>query len=287
MEYQGDIGVYLSGAQVPVKGCGFFITPPTVKQVIQFGEQDFFVQVKMLSDIPAFVKEIKEGKKELEHLGDFQVLLGILRSEMTFRDSVMSYLQFCCPGFEIKISKKSIDFYVADDEQSDKKKLKVGQLNPFNYSTFSEILKELFMPPSAEDSEPEYNYDKNSRAARQLAEKIKRNRERLKKAQGSEEAKNSSIFALEASILSIGMSVDINQFFDYTPFQLYDAFSRYMLRVENDTYMKISTIPFADTKDLEAPESWYVDIYSEKHLNRDKQNMNTMSGFQQVVGGGK
>lgn len=287
MEYKGDVGVYLSGAQVPIKTCGFFITPPTVKQIIQFGEQEFFVQVKVLSDIPAFVREIKEGKKELEHLGDFQILLGILQSEVVFRDSIISYLQFCCPGFDIKVSKKSIDFYVSDSKQPDGERPKVGQLNPFNYSIFSETLKELFMPPSAEDSEPEYNYNKNSRAARQLAEKIKRNRERLKKAQGSEEAKNSSVFALQASILSIGMSVDINRFFDYTPFQLYDAFSRYMLKVENDTYMRISTIPFADTKDLEQPESWYVDIYSDKYLNKGKQNMNTMSGFQQVIGGGK
>lgn len=282
MEYKGDIGLYLSGEQVPVKECGFFITPPKIRQIIQFGESNFFVNTKMLSDIGLFIKEIKEGRTELKHLSDFQILLGILQGESALRESVLTYLQFCCPGFQIVIAKNSIDFYLEGDKD---RKVRVGQINPFNYSNMGEVLKELFLPASANDDELEYNYDKKSKAARKLMEKIKKNRERLQKAKQNESAANSSVFATQASILSIGLQVSINQFFDYTPFQLYDAFSRFMLKTENDTYMQISTIPFADTKDLEQPESWYVDIYSAKHLNKNKQNENTMSGFQQVVNG--
>lgn len=282
MEYKGDIGVYLSGAQVPVPQCGFYITPPTVKGVIQYGETKFFTQVKMASDISPIVKPLKEGKKELEHMSDFQLLLGVLVDPQgsQIKDAFMEFFSFCCPDFEVKIDRKAIHFWVGEDDE----RIQVGQLNPFNYSKFAETVNELFLPQNVQDEEFEYNIDKNSRASRALLEKMKKNRERLKKLEQKDDNPNSSVFALQVSVLSIGMDMDMRVFLGYTPFQLYDAFNRYILKDTYDMFQRIRCIPFADTSDMEEPEGWLVNLYGSEHLNRNKERYNSMAGFQSVVG---
>ena len=55
MKYQGDIGLYLSGAPVPLPECALFVTQPTVKQVVQFGETDFLTASHLLGNTEDFV----------------------------------------------------------------------------------------------------------------------------------------------------------------------------------------------------------------------------------------
>jgi hypothetical protein len=57
------------------------------------------------------------------------------------------------------------------------------------------------------------------------------------------------------------MNIDINTIYNYTPFQLYDAFNRYWKKVSNDFYTKVSTTPMMDTSKMEEPESWSENIY--------------------------
>ena len=46
----------------------------------------------------------------------------------------------------------------------------------------------------------------------------------------------------------------INVFYNYTPFQLYDAFNRYFAKVQSDFYTKVSTTPLMDVSKMETPE---------------------------------
>lgn len=274
MEYKGDIGLYLSGAQVRVKMCGVFITPPKIKDIVQFGEDDFFMAVNMVTDIPAFVKKIKEGNPVLEDRQDFQILLDILRANelKDIRRAFDNFFEICCPNYIVNYTKKSIDF------QAEEKGPVVGQLNPFNYQDFSQAAKELFLPEKEE--EPEYQYDENNAAARRLAEKIKKNREKLAKAKAEEQGEKTSLFGLYTSILSIGMNIDINILYNYTPFQLYDTFKRYTTKMAMDIYRQACMVPFSDPSKLEQPDDWMGNIYGKK-----KDNYNSFEGFKQAVGG--
>ena len=58
--------------------------------------------------------------------------------------------------------------------------------------------------------------------------------------------------------------MDINIFFNYTPFQLCDAFNRYFLKVQHDLYMKVSTTPLMDVSSMEQPEAWTDNLYDNK-----------------------
>jgi hypothetical protein len=49
--------------------------------------------------------------------------------------------------------------------------------------------------------------------------------------------------------------MDVNIFYNYTPFQLYDAFTRYISKQECDLYQKIALQPFASTENMDEPDN--------------------------------
>ena len=55
--------------------------------------------------------------------------------------------------------------------------------------------------------------------------------------------------------------MDINIFFNYTPFQLYDAFARYFSKVSCDLYTKVSTTPLMDVSNMDEPKEWVRNLY--------------------------
>ena len=69
------------------------------------------------------------------------------------------------------------------------------------------------------------------------------------------------MYSVQTSVLSIGLGVSINMFYDYTPFQLNDAFIRYTSKMASDFYRRVSTMPFMDTSKMEAPEEWTRGLY--------------------------
>lgn len=260
-EIQGDVGLYLSGCQVPIKMCGIYITPPSVREIVQFGETNFFSMVQILSDIKKFVAPIKEGNIALAQRSDFQIFIGILLEEETseVRRMFDQFMQLCFEKFIVEITKKSINFKVEENGAN------IGQINPFNLKEFSLVLKELFLPSKMnEDEEIEYNIDPNNAAAVRLLNKIKENRKKRAKAAQSEAEKNSSIFAQYISILSVGMGADINTLYGYTPFQIYDMFSRFIAKMSYDTYQQIITTPFVDSSKIESVDNWVGDMYKPK-----------------------
>lgn len=274
MVIQGDIGLYLSGAQVRIKTCGIIINQPKVKDIVLFGETDFLSAVKILSDVPAYAKTIKEGKTVLENTPDFQVLLETMRVQDSELTRVLSgFFELCCPMFDIEVAKKSLNFRIKDDET----KAVRGQINQINYKEFSKTLEELFLPAVPKERE----YNTKSAYGKRLAEKMKRNREKLAKATGEADS-NLSMFGLYTSILSVGLGMDINILYNYTPFQLYDAFKRFTVKIQYDTYRELITIPFADTSSITPADNWIDNIYKE-----DKEEYNSFSQFNQVIGGKK
>lgn len=274
MVIQGDIGLYLSGAQVRIKACGIIINQPKVKDIVLFGETDFLSAVKILSDVPAYAKTIKEGKTVLENTPDFQVLLETMRVQDSELTRVLGgFFELCCPMFEVEVAKKSLNFRLKDDET----KTVRGQINQINYKEFSKTLEELFLPAVPKERE----YNTKSAYGKRLAEKMKKNREKLAKATGEADS-NLSMFGLYTSILSIGIGIDINILYNYTPFQLYDAFKRFTAKMQYDTYRELITIPFADTSSITPADNWIDNIYKE-----DKEEYNSFSQFNQVVGGKK
>lgn len=252
MEIKGDIiGIFLSGQPVKIKDCNIFVVQPTITDIVLFGEDDFLTGINILTDTEKVFKDVRLGNSQLDIFSDFQLLLVILKQEPTIHDLVTRLFEILFPNYQIEITDASLDFYV---QQEEKRRL-VGRVTNFNCENFQKIIKSLFLPIGDDK-----DYNPANEAASAIAEKLRKGRERKNQLNAQREGAQ-SLFGRYASILSIGMQMDINIFFKYTPFQLYDAFTRYFAKVNSDLYTKISTTPLMDVSNMETPEEWVRNLY--------------------------
>ena len=71
---------------------------------------------------------------------------------------------------------------------------------------------------------------------------------------------NFDIIGRYISVLSIGLSIDIKTFMDYTIYQLFDQIKRYELKIGYDLYIQGQ---LAGVKDAKEPEDWMKSIHSD------------------------
>lgn len=249
-----NVGLYLSGQPVKVVDCNIAITQPTIRDIVMYGEDEFLIGINLLGHTENMTNKMREGNSQLDSFDDFQLLLVVMRQEKTISNSIIKLLKFLCPNYKIKIEDASIDFLVEQGETE----VIVGRVSPFSFKSLQNTINDLFEPNITNDSEPEYN--PANAAAEEIAKKIKQGRAR-KNQQLRDKEGPQSMFGRYTSILSIGLQMDINIFFNYTPFQLYDSFNRYFTKVSYDFYSRVSTMPFMDVSKMEEPKEWTRNLY--------------------------
>ena len=252
---KGDILLYLSGNQVLVKECGIFVTPPTIKQIAIFGEHDFIGGLQIITSTKKMFEEARKQTPELARFDDLQVLLALLTQQPEMKNSVESFMSLLFPDYELAYEQACIKFCDAEGNVK-------GMITPFNFEPFQNVLKELLNPKQIDGGSDDYN--PKGQAAKNIAEKLKKAHEKKAKAQGKINLpENASLFANYISILSLGMNIDMNTLLGYTPFQIYDTFDRYWLKVKSDMYQKIATTPMMDVSKMDEPEEWTKSLYNE------------------------
>lgn len=255
MAVQGEkVGLYLSGQSVLVPGCNIYITQPKIKDVVLFGEDEFLVDVNLLGHTENLTKQMKKGNSQLETFSDFQLLLIVMKEEPTIGNSVKSFFELIFPDYRIEFEDAAINFFITQEGEE----FMCDRLFPFNFENFQQIINDLFEPKMNSDDEPEY--DPANSLAEEIAEKIKKGRERKKQMMAEKEGPQ-SLFGRYTSVLAIGMQMSIEVFYNYTPFQLYDAFTRYFSKVSSDLYTKVSTTPLMDVSNVEEPKQWIRNLY--------------------------
>ena len=254
-KFKGDVALYLSGQPVQIKACGLYVVQPKIKDIAMFGETSFLTAVSAITELEDFVKSVKEGNSELKNHEDFQVLLEIIRSPdaKAVKDDFNAFFSLCFPDYKVEYTKKTINFRLEDQDTV------VGQFNPFTFKDFAEVVDNLFCNKSSQDKN---KMNPANDLAKEIAEKIKKGRELAAKQRGESSPEGTlSLFGTYCSILAVGMNMDINIFFNYTPFQLYDVFNRYILKMSSDFYQRIATMPFMKTDNIEQPEEWTKNLY--------------------------
>lgn len=249
-----ELGLILSGQPLPVKDANIFVTQPKIKDIVLFGEDDFLVSVQMLVSMEQFAKQIKQGNSELNIVSDFQLLLIMIDEDPTIKRMVLDLFTLIFPSYEVNFTENTIDFLLLDETG----KHLVGRIHPFNFENLQIVLNDAFIPQGDNEREPDYN-PANDMASK-IAEKIKKGREKIHAQKAAMEGEH-SIYADYCSTLSIGMHMDISIFFNYTPFQLYDAYRRFFSKEQSDFYMRVSSMPMMDTSKMEAPPSWQRNLY--------------------------
>ena len=254
MAIKGDlkqVGLYLSGNPILIAECNIVLTQPTIKQVVLFGEDEFLIITNILAHPETLTEEVRKGNLELSQFSDFQLFMTIVKNEPTLKSSVDKLFDLIFPDYDIKFGESSIDFSLKEDE----KKMVRGRITPFNFENLCNVINDLFEP----QNENEKNYNPANERASKIAEKIKKGREKVAKQNGGDAPQ--SLFGRYTSILAIGMQMDVNIFYNYTPFQLYDAFQRYFAKVSSDFYSKVATTPLMDVSKMEEPDEWFRALY--------------------------
>lgn len=255
MAIKGDlkqVGLYLSGAPVPIPDCNIILTQPSVRDVVLFGEDEFLIITNILAHPENLTKEMREGNSQLVSLPDFQLLMMVFKGEPSIKQSVDKLFELIFPTYsQIKFTDSSIDFFVKNE---DKERL-CGRITSFNFEKVSNLINDLFEPQN--DKETIFN-PANNKAA-EIAAKLQKGRQKVARQRGDDAPQ--SLFGRYTSILAIGMQMNIQTFYEYTPFQLYDAFNRYFAKVNSDFYAKVATTPLMDTSKMEEPEEWVRALY--------------------------
>lgn len=250
MSYNGDIALYLSGGQVAIPECGIYVTPPTVRQICQFGEDKFFQALGLVVKLNDVADEIKQGNFELSEYDNFQILIAMLQQQEDLNDLIISFFGLVCPDFEVSFSEKTIDFKLPDSVYVN------GRVHTYNFPALQEVISEMFLPQDVQ----EQDYNPANEAAAKIAEKLRKAKEKIKGNRSPSDDKV-SIISLYVSSLSVGMCIDMNTLFNYTLFQIYDTYNRYWLKVKYDMYQKIATTPMMDVSKMEEPREWAQNLY--------------------------
>ena len=243
-----DIALYLSGQPVPIAACNIVVTQPTIKQIVAFKESDFLLAANFLGKPEDSIERLRENNPQLDTYSDYQIYMALIKQDENLRNNIEKSFQLIFPDYQAEIDN---DIYFYKDNH------RVGMVNPFNYEAFKETIKNLFL--SNKNGQQEYN--PANKKAMELAKKFKKAHEKIQSMKKSSDNEKNTLFGSYTSILSIGMNIDINILYGYTPFQLYNLFIRYWKKINSDFYQKVSTTPMMDVSKMEEPDDWSISIY--------------------------
>ena len=236
-----------SGNDIPFISFFFTIHHPTIKEIAYLGEDTFFTGYQMLLISKNILSQ--EDKVNLETLTNFDILIAILKERNAVmqknRNCIQMVLMLLFPEYEITFTKKAIILKKENEESS---------LNSNNFEEFQDILKQMFSFGDTNGVPQDFNPD-GPMAAR-IAEKLKKRHQVLAEKNPND---NFDIIGRYVSVISTGLSIDINSVMNYTIYQLFDQIKRYELKTSYDLYVKGK---FAGAQDTKEPEDWMKSVHS-------------------------
>lgn len=238
-----------SGNDIPFISCGVTIHHPTIKEIAYLGEDTFFTGYQMLLISKNILSQ--EDKVNLETLTNFDILIAILEERNAVmqknRNCIQMVLMLLFPEYEIILKKDVIILKKENEEEH--------FLNSNNFEEFQNILRQMFSFGDTSGVPQDFNPD-GPMAAR-IAEKLKKRHQTLAEKNSND---NFDIIGRYISVLSIGLSIDIKTFMDYTIYQLFDQIKRYELKIGYDLYIQGQ---LAGVQDAKEPEDWMKSIHSD------------------------
>ena len=154
------------------------------------------------------------------------------------------------PKYNIHYLPNAIEFSLLDDNDN----VRVGAINNDNFDAFKTVLQEIFCLNNSAVTE----YHVEGALAKKIADKFKKRNQKL--AEFKQKPNKVAVLSRYVSILAVGEHKDMNQFMNYTVYQLFDEFRRFELKSAFDKYFKAR---LAGAKDLQDPKDWMQDIHAE------------------------
>ena len=232
----------MAGSDIPIPECQMTLHQPTIKEISMIGEKDFFVGAQLLCvNKSMYIKD----ESLLDDTTNFQIFMTVVSDKQSAdkKQAVLKVLTLLFPSGKVIMTPRALMFNfeganVIIDEN--------------NFEILQKVFKEVFcLSASGQEA-----FNPGNDAAKEIAEKLMRARQRVAAQKGENDA---SVFSQYLSILTVGLnSMSLQNLLDLTIYQLYDLVERYMLYVNWDLDVRTR---LAGGKPDSRPDNWMKIIH--------------------------
>lgn len=251
MMYSIDSLTLISGIDVPIPEIGVNIHQPTIREIAYIGEKSFYeaaqtVIIQKEDFINGLENITQEDKIALSQMSNFEIFLKLVEANPLSNTKVQMLLSLLFPDFNSSIEERFI-FLVNPKEQ------KNILINDSNFEILQEVITTILCLQSGNTKE---EFNPQGDRAREIAEKIKRGRERAARLKG-EKRQQSSFLSKYISGLGIGTNtLNIHNVLDLTLYQLLNQLERYGLYTQYNISIQAKMAGAEDVEDVD----WLKDI---------------------------
>ena len=246
----------LSGNDIPFPEAKLIIHPPRLKEIAYITEKVFWPGCQLFKIDKNILTE--KDKVNLSNQSNFNIIMSMISQKniesYQARVNIFSILSLMFPSYQIRLESQAIILQHQQNEQ-------IHKIDNNNFEAFKDLFIEIFC---LNDVSKEYN--PSGQLAKKIIDKIKKGQEKKAKLAPDKNQKI-SIFSRYISILTVGQNKNMNDFMDYTVYQLLDQFNRYVLKLHYDTWQKYR---IAGATGMEDPQDWFKDIHTfDAHNEKD------------------
>lgn len=235
----------IAGTDIPIPECQTVLHQPSIKEIAMIGEKEFFTGVQCLCIQKTMCIE---DESLLATTTNFQIFMTIMtdKSVADKKATVISVLTVLFPGYKaiftprtLVLNKDSTNIIIDEN----------------NFEILQQNLERIFCLRNTDQA----SFNPGNDAAKKIADKLMRARERVAKQKASENSNEGSTFSQYVSILTVGLhSMSIYDCLNLTMYQLYDLVERYMLYVNWDIDLRSR---LAGGKPDSKPDNWMKIIH--------------------------
>lgn len=251
MMYSIDSLTLISGIDVPIPEIGVNIHQPTIREIAYIGEKSFYeaaqtIIIQKKDFINGLENITQEDKTALSQMSNFEIFLKLIEANSLSSTKVQMLLSLLFPDFNSSIEERFI-FLVNPKEQ------KNILINDSNFEILQEVITTILCLQSGNTKE---EFNPQGDRAREIAEKIKRGRERAARLKG-EKRQQSNFLSKYISGLGIGTNtLNIHNVLDLTLYQLLNQLERYGLYTQYNISIQAKMAGAKDVEDVD----WLKDI---------------------------
>lgn len=190
-----------------------------------------------------------EDEIDLSEVSNFQLFMMVMEDERTLdkKQAVQEVLSLIFPKYKISFTPRSLMFY--------QQEIGMITVDDSNFNALQEIIQIAFCLNRGKEDEVKYNVRESDKRAKEIADKLKRGRERVAEIK----SKEAGDFILNyISILSVGLGIPMPQLKDYTLFMLCDQVERFGMYKSWDIDIKSR---LAGAKIDHEPPDWMANIH--------------------------
>lgn len=235
----------MTGVDIPIPECQLVLHQPTIKEISQLGEHNFFQGISYLCIDKSNLQH--DPMIDISSIDNFQLLMESIKQKPEIKDYILNALVLLLPKYKINFTPRSIIATLSAEDNT--------IIDNENFNSLQAIIR-MVLCINETDSK---SYNPANQQAAEIAQKLLKARQRVAALKNAEEKSSGSSLAQFLSVLTIGQgSVSLHEAIGYTLYQLYDLIQRHNLFVSWDIDLRAR---LAGGKPEKQPDNWMKKIH--------------------------